>query len=283
MIGIRSMQQRRIEHEWRERRVLKFEEKRGKKKKKTKRTRPQWYSLLWFHHRRVDSIWVRIIKDCLSFSRRENTSCKYPPIPFPACALLCLSSRGSIPFRSQLFPTSLEEEPEKLQGAIESCPSTSSFSFVHGFPTPLLILSPRSFFVSLPRSFAAVCVCSVLPSASRGMSPPTPPLFLLAPPSFSNWKRFRATRHPGNRAKPVISKRKKKVFSVTGLFHRLNRCRVSFRSPPPLRSVLRSFGHVVKRWNARRGARENDSFIPWLPSCLARQCYFVDLNRHRAG
>lgn len=34
MIGIRSMQQRRIEHEWRERRVLKFEEKRGKKKKK---------------------------------------------------------------------------------------------------------------------------------------------------------------------------------------------------------------------------------------------------------
>lgn len=130
----------------------------------------------------------------------------------------------------------------------------------------LFLSSPRSFFVSLPRSFAPVCVyvCSVLPSASRGMSPPTS-LSPLAPPSSSllpTGKRFRATRHPGNRAKPVISKRKKKVF-------------LGYRPFPPFEPLLRVVSlpsstplcSPLLRARGEKGEtreEENDSFIPWL-------------------
>lgn len=150
-----------------------------KRKKRTKRTQPQWYSLLWFHHRRVDSIWVRIIKDCLSFSRRENTSCKYPQYPRPVPVLLRCRLRSLVSlfsrvntFPAPIIPLPLEEKPEKLEGAIESCPRLPS---PPDFPTPLFssLVSSFSSSSSLPSSHCSprVYVCSVLPSASQGMSP----------------------------------------------------------------------------------------------------------------
>lgn len=150
-----------------------------KRKKRTKRTQPQWYSLLWFHHRRVDSIWVRIIKDCLSFSRRENTSCKYPQYPRPVPVLLRCRLRSLVSlfsrvntFPAPIIPLPLEEKPEKLEGAIESCPRLPS---PPDFPTPLSspLVSSFSSSSSLPSSHCSprVYVCSVLPSASQGMSP----------------------------------------------------------------------------------------------------------------
>lgn len=150
-----------------------------KRKKRTKRTQPQWYSLLWFHHRRVDSIWVRIIKDCLSFSRRENTSCKYPQYPRPVPVLLRCRLRSLVSlfsrvntFPAPIIPLPLEEKPEKLEGAIESCPRLPS---PPDFPTPLFssLVSSFSSSSSLPSSHCSprVYVCSVLPSASQGISP----------------------------------------------------------------------------------------------------------------
>lgn len=148
-----------------------------KRKKRTKRTQPQWYSLLWFHHRRVDSIWVRIIKDCLSFSRREKHQLQIPPIP---------STRS----RSSPLPVTLSRlsllPGQYLSGPNYSPPprGKTGKTWRHhwivstsppDFPTPLSspLVSSFSSSSSLPSSHCSprVYVCSVLPSASQGMSP----------------------------------------------------------------------------------------------------------------
>lgn len=148
---------------------------------------PQWYSLLWFHHRRVDSIWVRIIKDCLSFSRRENTSCKYPQYPRPVPVLLRCRLRSLVSlfsrvntFPAPIIPLPLEEKPEKLEGAIESCPRLPS---PPDFPTPLLL----SFLLSLLPPFSLRLIvrhaCTCVPfyrARLKGCHPSFFPIFFLS-------------------------------------------------------------------------------------------------------
>lgn len=148
---------------------------------------PQWYSLLWFHHRRVDSIWVRIIKDCLSFSRRENTSCKYPQYPRPVHVLLRCRLRSLVSlfsrvntFPAPIIPLPLEEKPEKLEGAIESCPRLPS---PPDFPTPLLL----SFLLSLLPPFSLRLIvrhaCTCVPfyrARLKGCHPSFFPIFFLS-------------------------------------------------------------------------------------------------------
>lgn len=211
-----------------------------KRKKRTKRTQPQWYSLLWFHHRRVDSIWVRIIKDCLSFSRRENTSCKYPQYPRPVPVLLRCRLRSLVSlfsrvntFPAPIIPLPLEEKPEKLEGTIESCPRLPRI-----FQRLFLLLS---FLLSLlpPLSLRLIVrhACTCVPfyrARLKGCHPSFFPIFFLSRsfPSSSLLSRHSVSGQP---SKPVISKRtkkkKKKVFSVTPF-------------PLPLLSSLHSFGHV---------------------------------------
>lgn len=210
-----------------------------KRKKRTKRTQPQWYSLLWFHHRRVDSIWVRIIKDCLSFSRRENTSCKYPQYPRPVPVLLRCRLRSLVSlfsrvntFPAPIIPLPLEEKPEKLEGTIESCPRLPRI-----FQRLFLLLS---FLLSLlpPLSLRLIVrhACTCVPFYRARLKGYHPSFFPISSLSRSFPSSSLLSRHSvsGQPSKPVISKRtkkKKKVFSVTPF-------------PLPLLSSLHSFGHV---------------------------------------
>lgn len=180
-IGIHSMKQRR---EWRERGIEVREKK--KKKKETKGTRPQWYSLLWFHHRRVDSIWVRIIKDCLSFSRRENTSCKYPQYPRPVPVPFRRAGYALLPLFSRVntFPAPIIPPPPSRKNRKNL---KAPLNRVHVF---LLLRSPpfsnASFFFPpfVPRLFATVRVFLFTERVSRDVTPAFRSPLLLVPSFF---------------------------------------------------------------------------------------------------
>lgn len=203
-----------------------------KRKKRTKRTQPQWYSLLWFHHRRVDSIWVRIIKDCLSFSRREKHQLQIPPIPSTrsrSSPLPVTLSRLSLLPGQYLSGPNYSPPPRGKTGKTwrrHWIVSTSSFSpgfsnasfFFSRFFFLFFLLSP---FVSL---FATrVRVFRFTERVSRDITPAFfRSSFFLARSLLLPF--FRGTLCPGNRANQSFrnERRRRRRFSRLRLF--LCRC-----------------------------------------------------------
>lgn len=103
----------------------------------------------------IDPIWVRIIKDCVSFCGAKTLCHVYAARPFPVFwrtgyAVAFLLSGQYLPGPNY----SLHCEPEKLEGSIESCP----LFLLHRSRSPHLLSSARFFtpFVS----WLLVLVCA---------------------------------------------------------------------------------------------------------------------------
>lgn len=158
--------------------VLKFERKKKEKRERNERNHND-IPYCDFITAELILFGSESLRIAFRFRGVKNTSCKYPQYPRPVPVLLRCRLRSLVSlfsrvntFPAPIIPLPLEEKPEKLEGAIESCPRLPS---PPDFPTPLFssLVSSFSSSSSLPSSHCSprVYVCSVLPSASQGISP----------------------------------------------------------------------------------------------------------------